>query len=512
MQYQSPFKLLGITPEELNTATFNPVMLRKKLLAEFELTGKPTITVPGGELSKNDVLSLIDEIKDVKTFNYHTIIYRDEVLHEFLLSNHLDGIGVFASDPIYNDEGFLHFISPFFAHAYCEFISNCLNDKDYCKKPLQEYPLLLAPGTEYFSLEPARVQIHNYIDDINNLTNKLEQSNDERINPEIIRLFGGHVIHTLDMLPSQYFENETEEYFRSCILLIDACIKEDKRGYRNVVVVRYVVTQLERMKTPLNYYDGFQRIRNYLFGNNEKIKEDYSPNIGMIVRLIVIGIILISNIARFSSSGPDPVTTSFINENFDKIRRLQESVKRDYYFKNLIISLRSPDKIKNDSLPQYKSFHTGDNPFYYLKCSDPSPSGHSFKMTFKNDSKFEVVVLVNNRFGSSYIYISPQESYQMGTDSDSAIIAVLAGKKWIVNLHLPIVTAKSGSGMDTTYNFTGNFKEKAANYKDLLALVKYAFPSNGYGEFTIRNTANNVNIDSNYPYRKINDQEQPDDY
>jgi hypothetical protein len=510
MQYQSPFELLGITPEETTAASFSPVMLRKKLLAEFELSGKLTIEVPGGELSKNDVMELTDQLKDTKIFNYHRAIYKDEALREFLLSNHLEGKETFASDPLYTDEEFLGFISPFFVHSYCEFVINCLDNKDYCKRPLHAFPLMVTPGTEYISLEPLRVQIHKIIDDINDFSRRLERTFDEKVSPELSHFFGGHVIHTLKMLPINFFENEIEEYFRAGIVLIDSCIREDRKGYRNIVVVRYVVSNLERMTVPSRFAEGFGRIRNFI-NRQEEVKQDSGMSAWGGIRLVLFGIILLVNLARLCSSDHSSSQYSppiYSTDQFrDRSNALLEKFAKDYNFRYLVISLRSPDKAKNDNPPSFSTFQTGDNPYPDLKCISVSPTGRPYKMTFKNQSSFEVVTLVNGRLGSAYIYIAPNDTYEMGSYGDSCTISILAGKKWVANHRLPSITGLSSTGDEVSYSFSGLFKYKAENYQALLAPRKYALASDETAYISITNKANKVMAESNNPSRKVSAKE-----
>lgn len=63
MQYLSPktlFSIFNADSEAFTSLDFNQI--KKRALAEFELSGKLTIKVNSKELSKNDILQLIDQI------------------------------------------------------------------------------------------------------------------------------------------------------------------------------------------------------------------------------------------------------------------------------------------------------------------------------------------------------------------------------------------------------------------------------------------------------------------
>jgi hypothetical protein len=231
----------------------------------------------------------------------------------------------------------------------------------------------------------------------------------------------------------------------------------------------------------------------------------------MVFRIVIFAVVIIVNMAKFCSPNRSTLKIPDVDRFRYENNRLLNHFKKDYIYKYLVISLVSPDNTaKNDSAPKYKAFQTGDNPYHYLEHFDPSPNGKPFHMTFKNQSKFEVVMLVNSGLGSTYIYISPGDSYRMGCFSDSCIIAVLAGTKWVANRHLPRISGVSEESNDVSYAFSGNFKNKAANYLTLLGLKKYALSTGEADQITLTGPGNDVHIESTRPPRKVSVRELAD--
>jgi hypothetical protein len=127
--YQSPFRII-----DADTLPHEPEALRrvlslekKKLLAEFELAGSAAIRLGEAELHRQDVFSLFDELADDRRLRYHVAIWRDEALLCFLEQGRICPGSSWASDPLYDEPGFLSFVSPHFANACNAFMQRALS-------------------------------------------------------------------------------------------------------------------------------------------------------------------------------------------------------------------------------------------------------------------------------------------------------------------------------------------------------------------------------------------------
>jgi hypothetical protein len=85
MTYQSPLHILDslhITPDELTPEGIT--RLRKKLLAEFSLTSDITIDVSGQSYTKDEILKVIDQLKEVDNLVLHKAIFSRKPLLNWL--------------------------------------------------------------------------------------------------------------------------------------------------------------------------------------------------------------------------------------------------------------------------------------------------------------------------------------------------------------------------------------------------------------------------------------------
>ncbi|GAB4013977.1 hypothetical protein GCM10028808_34950 [Spirosoma migulaei] len=85
MPYQSPLHLLDslqIEPSQLNPAGL--VQVRKKILAEFNLTPDITIAVGNKQYTKDEALKAIDQLKELQHLNDHAAIFQDKPLLAWL--------------------------------------------------------------------------------------------------------------------------------------------------------------------------------------------------------------------------------------------------------------------------------------------------------------------------------------------------------------------------------------------------------------------------------------------
>ncbi len=118
MPYNSPFTTLGV--EDIghigDKSALN--LAKKKLLAEIDLSNTQTILRGEREMTKDDVLKAFDTIGGIGNWAYHRAIANDKILLNFLEMYRIDIHQKFLDTDLYDDEGFIEFISPYFSEAY----------------------------------------------------------------------------------------------------------------------------------------------------------------------------------------------------------------------------------------------------------------------------------------------------------------------------------------------------------------------------------------------------------
>ncbi len=129
MQYLSPSSLSGepiVTPLDKKAIQLE----RKKLFAELELSGETTIEMNGRSFTKNDIIQYYEDLLKEDGLMYHSVVAEDPVLLVFLETAHIGRKENFLRNPVYTDEQFINWISPYFCHAFITYMNACFLDPD----------------------------------------------------------------------------------------------------------------------------------------------------------------------------------------------------------------------------------------------------------------------------------------------------------------------------------------------------------------------------------------------
>lgn len=130
MKYLHPFAFL----EKMNSGPVDTgdtaalSLLRKKMMAELELTAEKVLWIDGQPFSKNDLLQFFDELQSPITLPYYQQIDQDTVLLTFLTTGKLTGL--FHDNPVYKAPRFITFISPYYEPLFTGAVLQSLKTQD----------------------------------------------------------------------------------------------------------------------------------------------------------------------------------------------------------------------------------------------------------------------------------------------------------------------------------------------------------------------------------------------
>jgi hypothetical protein len=131
MKYRNPLafleKMNGVAIDSADTAAVS--LLRKKMLAEVELTEDKVLQINGEWCSKNDLLVFFDSLQRTTELQYHQEIKADPVLSAFLATGEMAGL--FADKALYKDKSFLSFIAPFYEPLFTTAVLNSLQQQQF---------------------------------------------------------------------------------------------------------------------------------------------------------------------------------------------------------------------------------------------------------------------------------------------------------------------------------------------------------------------------------------------
>jgi hypothetical protein len=233
MQYLSPTTFAGETlsgPLDKKAIQLG----RKKLFAELELSGETTIDLNGKPFTKNDIIKYFDDLLKDEALAWHSAVAADRVLLGFLEQAMLGRKERFENNPLYNDEQFIQWISPYFCHAFNVFMERCFvvePDEDGLTS-LVNNRLLMTPG----DTEKAWNNVTRFImDDIATLERFHAQDKKKKtageVTPTQLRgLMEFGYIRMIQLLPKSRFASIRDKY---AYCMLNACIDVFNLHVRN---------------------------------------------------------------------------------------------------------------------------------------------------------------------------------------------------------------------------------------------------------------------------------------
>jgi hypothetical protein len=119
MPYVSPLKLLRTykLPVELKLDKDTLRIARQALLAEIDLSPRQSVMLGEKEMGRNDILQLFDTLQAADSWPYHEAIHLDQPLLDFLTEYKIP-LKPIANNPLYNEPGFVSFLSPFYPEVF----------------------------------------------------------------------------------------------------------------------------------------------------------------------------------------------------------------------------------------------------------------------------------------------------------------------------------------------------------------------------------------------------------
>jgi hypothetical protein len=224
MQYLSPATFSGETlsaPLDKKAIQLG----RKKLFAELELSGGSTIELHGKPFTKNDIIKYFEDLLKEDALAYHSAVGQDQVLLGFLEHAWIGRKEKFQDNPLYRDEQFIQWISPYFCHSFTALMDGCFQgepDEDGLTSLLNNR-LLMTPGDLEQSWNAVTRIIMN---DISTLERYHEQ--DKKRNApgsvtvsEIRDLMEFNYIRLIQLLPQGRFASLRDQY---ALCMQNACI------------------------------------------------------------------------------------------------------------------------------------------------------------------------------------------------------------------------------------------------------------------------------------------------
>lgn len=491
MTYQSPLHILeslDIKPDDLNPEGIT--RLRKKLLAEFNLSTEITIQIKDKSYTKDEVLKLIDKLKNLESLGIHKFIFERKKLLNWLED---DTFNTFPTDGI--KETLLEFPTEEWFHTIIkdrliDFIKLCFRRQSFDTIiRLFDFSESLYFGYNYTTHEEVYGFISQLINDIHQATSIA--------NPTQDRLSFGFIADPkwtdfLNLLP-EGFEEIRDAYLAATVNYTVAIQR------KNLTFTYEISYQL--FQTICND-DSLKRIidsNNKAFESNYKRSGTYSSEnkeftFSWFYVIILLGIMR----ACFSYSNHTSTYSDYKLKNQSVEHpvemQLEQSTSISTYIFSIWLYQLSLRKIDSNETPDSQQPNTGDELLKNINTTfegafaeeNPNSTNGLQKLRFENKSKFGVIVLKAGCNENRSFYIKPQTNYDIELCNKDNLFFYF-GNNW--------KSPKINS------NDAGNQKRKLGHFLDI--------PKNGTEIFKEHYILSKIDKNPKITFKSVGDSIQP---
>ncbi len=236
MRYVSPFQELGIVADgNLDKSDLN--LAKKRLLAELDLSSKPTILRGAVEMTKDDIIKQFDKLNSIKNWDFHRLVLADKSLLEFVQNRKWEAKSHLLKEAKYDNPEFVEFISPYFFESYkLLIIKNIAERNSYnLKTVLNITPRLLTEEDHdnvWFSVESF---LNGWKDNLDEIAENVQNG---RVYDDtaLIPFHGKSFIECLNLLPDDfvYFRDD----YATSLFNLSANSWNKNKHYRAVYLVK----------------------------------------------------------------------------------------------------------------------------------------------------------------------------------------------------------------------------------------------------------------------------------
>ena len=239
-QYISPFKTIGLdASQSIDKQAI--ALIKKKYLAEVELSPSQTIKIGDAEMTKNDVLNLFEKWNKIEDWDFHVAIANDAALLDFLTLGAYENTskrfqGDYAS--LINTDGFVSKVSPFFSKSYQDSVILSLRYWDYkgMKHFFDEAPMGMMSYLEHRQANQAIEQYLSRMQSKVELLSEMVKQGKQLAISDFSTYCEPRFLKTLNELPSEDFEDEVNNIAIVLYNLSAALWNSNQRELAKIIV------------------------------------------------------------------------------------------------------------------------------------------------------------------------------------------------------------------------------------------------------------------------------------
>lgn len=421
MAYRSPFLLLGVevSPAEIDRNYLK--RLRRKVLAEFELSDSPLASFGGVEMDKSQALALLDQLEDPAACQFHFRVKEETRWLAFLTgdANQIPEL-IPPDDPVVVSR-----LAPIWGVAAADLVRRQLKNGDF-DAIVAGLPGIawLAPHDQEQVLEPIERFHNRQKEQIDQFTKQIRSLDLKEV--KIWQYLDLRYLRLLNHLPAHY-QSLRNRYAESLIQLARAFVNQLERnrlGYDTIEAAIRLEVDVEVEKRVRFVYDQLWRFREEvdkapLTGDQVRKRRLglFGCLVGFVFLALPLGLLLVFAGEWFS---PDEDEIHY-TANPDGESTLVYPQRQQQLFRQLNYFRGGP----GDSLPSDAQPYAG-----YYPVRDTSPSVYAPVRMFNASSRSAIFFVESEGTPLDHRWIAPQETGELAAFPGGIHGYVYTGYNW----------------------------------------------------------------------------------
>ncbi len=173
MKYLNPFSLFDLDPEKTGPEQLK--LLKKQVMAEFELHESAEIAIKGEFYDKNTLLNLIDSLQIDPDYQFHKQVYLYPGLLDFLTTGNYSQLNRTRLESLFNEKETAEQLAPFYLGMYSDVLLEAIRTEELEK--VEKITDIYLPAKPKWKSEAYNRSFHYlmyYLKDAKSLSRKIE--------------------------------------------------------------------------------------------------------------------------------------------------------------------------------------------------------------------------------------------------------------------------------------------------------------------------------------------------
>jgi hypothetical protein len=408
MSYQSPLhilKSLNLSPDDLDSDNLN--RLRKKLLAEFNLTDEITIEINGNQYTKDEVLKTIEKLRQIDDLAIHKAIYEQNGLSRWLENPNEKGIPFDKIQRVLDDFPEKDWFREFVKQSFHTQVKSFFKNRQF--GGFSDFSLHLNNFDEdlnYDILETFQIQINQIINNINEAT---KNPNIKHNKSDFGFISESNWTDFLNSLPSS-FESVIDSYLVIATNYTVAILRKDLEWTCEIS------SQLLRINNSNeSLKEAITQRHNYY--ERESIWEGLGKILLSILGIFIVFVIFIIIVRGCGNKSPHQKQEISANDKEVHAKKLKQNQEK--YITEIKNYFAEIEKLKQNPNIQWEktSIISGDDHFrtLYHVCTDCTGIPNNYEIErkiilMKNQTNYDLIVFSTGEISRSYAIRANSES------------------------------------------------------------------------------------------------------